>query len=189
MKFNLTFEFVSSAAMYDQCIEHIQKEIAFVGASMLKSSAINALSNKKRLAKVSKTPGKTKLFNFFKCPNGYIVDFPGYGFSKVSKLQKREWANEIPKYFQFRDNLIGVFIFTDIRHPMRESDLHMVQMLIDLKLSFTVVLTKVDKVSEKKRIEAESFFKKKYTDVISLSTKNQESIINFRKEINVLLSN
>ena len=72
---------------------------------------------------------------------------------------------------------------------MRESDLHMVQMLIDLKLSFTVVLTKVDKVSEKKRIEAESFFKKKYTDVISLSTKNQESIINFRKEINVLLSN
>ena len=72
---------------------------------------------------------------------------------------------------------------------MRESDLHMVQMLIDLKLSFTVVLTKVDKVSEKKRIEADSFFKKKYTDVISLSTKNQESIINFRKEINVLLSN
>ena len=66
MKFNLTFEFVSSAAMYDQCIEHIQKEIAFVGASNAgKSSAINALSNKKRLAKVSKTPGKTKFRNIF----------------------------------------------------------------------------------------------------------------------------
>ena len=190
MKFDLTFEFVSSAAVYDQCLEHIQKEIAFVGSSNAgKSSAINALSNKRKLAKVSKTPGKTKLFNFFKCPNGYIVDFPGYGFSKVSKLQKREWANEIPKYFQFRDNLIGVFIFTDIRHPMREADLHMVQMLIELKLPFKVVLTKADKVSEKKRIETESFFKKKYTDVISLSTKNKESIINFRKEINVLLSN
>ena len=190
MKFDLTFEFVSSAAVYDQCLEHIQKEIAFVGASNAgKSSAINALSNKRKLAKVSKTPGKTKLFNFFKCPNGYIVDFPGYGFSKVSKLQKREWANEIPKYFQFRDNLIGVFIFTDIRHPMREADLHMLQMLIELKLPFKVVLTKADKVSEKKRIEAESFFKNKYTDVISLSTKNKESIINFRKEINVLLSN
>ena len=88
--------------------------------------------------------------------------------------------NEIPKYFQFRDNLISVFIFTDIRHPMREADLHMVQMLIELKLPFKVVLTKADKVSEKKRIETESFFKKKYIDVISLSTKNKESIINFR---------
>ena len=64
MKFDLTFEFVSSAAMYDQCLGHIQKEIAFVGASNAgKSSAINALSNKRKLAKVSKTPGKTKLFN------------------------------------------------------------------------------------------------------------------------------
>ena len=90
-KFNfLPLAFFTSAAQYDQCPDGQFKEIAFVGASNAgKSSAINALSNNKKLAKISKTPGKTKLFNFFKCGKGYIVDFPGYGFSKVSKTQKK----------------------------------------------------------------------------------------------------
>ncbi|MAM96738.1 MAG: YihA family ribosome biogenesis GTP-binding protein [Gammaproteobacteria bacterium] len=190
MDIDLNLEFVTSAALYEQCLNHQDKEIAFVGASNAgKSSAINALSNKKKLAKVSKTPGKTKLFNFFKCDNGYIVDFPGYGFSKVSKAQKREWSREIPKYFQYRDNLIGVLIFTDIRHPMKESDLDMVSMLIDLKLPFKVILTKSDKVSDAERKDAEEHNKKIFSDVISFSTKDQESIVNLRREISVLLSN
>ena len=96
-KFNfLPLAFFTSAAQYDQCPDGQFKEIAFVGASNAgKSSAINALSNNKKLAKISKTPGKTKLFNFFKCGKGYIVDFPGYGFSKVSKTQKKEWFKRI----------------------------------------------------------------------------------------------
>ena len=190
MDMDLNLEFITSAALYEQCLDHQDKEIAFVGASNAgKSSAINALSNKKKLAKVSKTPGKTKLFNFFKCNHGYIVDFPGYGFSKVSKAQKREWSREIPKYFQYRDNLIGVLIFTDIRHPMKESDLDMVSMLIDLKLPFKVVLTKSDKVSVSEKKDTEESNKKIFSDVMSLSIKDQESITALRKEISVLLSN
>ena len=190
MEINLHLEFVTSAALYDQCLNHQDKEIAFVGASNAgKSSAINALSNNKKLAKVSKTPGKTKLFNFFKCDYGYIVDFPGYGFSKVSKAQKKEWAKEIPKYFQYRENLIGVIIFTDIRHPMKESDIEMVSMLEDLKLPYKIILTKSDKVKEDERIDAEDRNKKIFSDVMSFSTKDQESITNLRKEISVLLSN
>ena len=165
-------------------------EIAFCGRSNCgKSSVLNALTNNKKLAKVSKTPGKTKLFNFFKCKQGYIVDFPGYGFSKVSKVQKKEWSREIPKYFQYRDNLIGVLIFTDIRHPMKESDLEMVSMLVDLKLPFMVVLTKSDKVSASEKKIAEDRNKKIFSDVISLSIKDQGSITDLRKEISVLLSN
>ena len=190
METNLDLQFVTSAASYDQCLNHEEREIAFVGASNAgKSSAINALSNNKKLAKVSKTPGKTKLFNFFKCKQGYIVDFPGYGFSKVSKVQKKEWSREIPKYFQYRDNLIGVLIFTDIRHPMKESDLEMVSMLVDLKLPFIVVLTKSDKVSVSEKKDAEESNKKIFSDVMSLSIKDQESITDLRKEISVLLSN
>ena len=190
MDIDLNLEFVTSAALYEQCLNHQDKEIAFVGASNAgKSSAINALSNNKKLAKVSKTPGKTKLFNFFKYNQGYIVDFPGYGFSRVSKEQKKEWSREIPKYFQYRDNLIGVLIFTDIRHPMKESDLEMVSMLVDLKLPFMVVLTKSDKVSASEKKIAEDHNKKIFSDVMSLSIKDQGSITDLRKEISVLLSN
>ena len=99
MKLNFKFlelKFMGSAAEFDQCLQHDMREIAFVGASNAgKSSAINAISNQKKLAKTSKTPGKTKLFNFFKTKLGYIVDFPGYGYSKVSKSQKKDWAKEL----------------------------------------------------------------------------------------------
>ena len=119
MKFNfkyLELEFIESAAEFNQCLHHDMQEIVFVGASNAgKSSAINAISNQKKLAKTSKTPGKTKLFNFFKAKNGYIVDFPGYGYSKVSKSQKKDWARELPKYFSLRQSLRGAILFTDIR--------------------------------------------------------------------------
>mgnify|MGYP001202819080 CR=1 FL=1 len=213
MEKKLDLEFVTSAALYEQCLDHQKKEIAFVGASNAgKSSAINALSNNKKLAKISKTPGKTKLFNFFKCNQGYIVDFPGYGFSKVSKQQKKEWSQEIPKYFQYRNNLIGVLIFTDIRHPMKESDVDMISMLINFRLPFKIVLTKSDKVSRAEKTEAEqrniktlrllsleklfhdeniSSYEEReiFADVMSFSIKDQESVNNLRKEISALLSN
>ena len=208
---NLDLEFVTSAALYEQCLDHQKREIAFVGASNAgKSSAINALSNNKKLAKISKTPGKTKLFNFFKCNQGYIVDFPGYGFSKVSKQQKKEWSYEIPKYFQYRNNLVGVLVFTDIRNPMKASDIDMILMLINLRLPYKIVLTKSDKVSRtdiplqlgmaaeigdrlfQDLPSIEKLFhdeREIFTDVMSFSIKDQESVNNLRKEISALLSN
>jgi len=192
MKLNLKFlelMFMGSAAEFDQCLQHDMREIAFVGASNAgKSSAINAISNQKKLAKTSKTPGKTKLFNFFKTKLGYIVDFPGYGYSKVSKSQKKDWAKELPKYFSSRENLIGAVLFTDIRNPMRELDLTMFEMLATYDLPILIVLTKTDKVSKD---EAETVYKKinnSFSDSLSFSIKDNTSIEKIVKRINVLLS-
>ena len=192
MKLNFKFlelMFMGSAAEFDQCLQHDKREIAFVGASNAgKSSAINAISNQKKLAKTSKTPGKTKLFNFFKTKLGYIVDFPGYGYSKVSKSQKKDWAKELPKYFSSRENLIGAVLFTDIRNPMRELDLTMFEMLATYDLPILIVLTKTDKVSKD---EAETVYKKinnSFSDSLSFSIKDNTSIEKLVKRINVLLS-
>ena len=192
MKFNfkyLELKFVESAAEFNQCLQHDMQEIAFVGASNAgKSSAINAISNQKKLAKTSKTPGKTKLFNFFKAKFGYIVDFPGYGYSKVSKSQKKDWARELPKYFSSRENLVGAVLFTDIRNPMRELDLTMLEMLATYDLPVLIVLTKTDKVSKE---EGEAVYKKinnSFGDSLNFSIKDNASIERLVNKISGLLS-
>ncbi len=192
MKFNfkyLELEFLESAAKFNQCLQHNAQEIAFVGASNAgKSSAINAISNQKKLAKTSKTPGKTKLFNFFKAKNGYIVDFPGYGYSKVSKSQKKDWARELPKYFSFRQSLRGAILFTDIRNPMRELDITMYEMLVGYDLPTLIVLTKKDKVSIEDAKKAEKNINHTFGRCISFSIKESFSIERLVKEVNELLS-
>jgi GTP-binding protein len=192
MKFNFKYlglEFVESAAEYDQCLNHELPEIAFVGASNAgKSSAINALSNQKKLAKISKTPGKTKLFNFFRLANGYIVDFPGYGYSKVSKSQKKEWSTELPRYFDERTNLVGVVLFTDIRNPMREFDLSMYEMLYKKKIPILIVLTKSDKVSENEALEVKSKLQNDFGYCQDFSVKNKASIAELIDALNELLA-
>tara|TARA_B100001057_G_scaffold198080_1_gene198697 strand:+ start:871 stop:1452 length:582 start_codon:yes stop_codon:yes gene_type:complete len=193
MKFDfkyLDLQFVESAAEYAQCLNHEYPEIAFVGASNAgKSSAINAISNKKKLAKVSKTPGKTKLFNFFKSTNGYIVDFPGYGYSKVSKSQKKEWSKELPQYFDLRKNLSGVVIFTDIRNAMREVDVSMFEMLHQRKIPVLVVLTKSDKVSAEAATHTYGQVNEVFGYCLNFSIKDKESIRELIFSINELLSN
>lgn len=186
----LGLEFVESAAEYDQCLLHEKPEIAFVGASNAgKSSAINAISNQKKLAKISKTPGKTKLFNFFRLSAGYIVDFPGYGYSKVSKSQKKEWAVELPKYFDSREALVGAVLFTDIRNPMREHDISMFEMLHARQIPVLIVLTKSDKIAEKEALEIKNTLQDAYGFVLSFSIKDRESIGSLISLINELLSN
>jgi len=99
-------------------------EIAFVGYSNSgKSSAINVLTNKKKLARISKIPGRTQLINFFsvteKC---YLVDIPGYGYAKVAKSLRLKWETTIVKYLTMRTCLKGLVLFMDIRHPMKPLD-------------------------------------------------------------------
>lgn len=193
MKFDfkyLDLQFVESAAEYDQCLVHESAEIAFVGASNAgKSSAINAISNQKKLAKVSKTPGKTKLFNFFKLSKGYIVDFPGYGYSKVSKSQKKEWSKELPKYFDMRKNLTGAIIFTDIRNPMRELDVSMFEMLHQRRIPILIVLTKSDKVSQETALETFNELEEVFGYSLCFSIKDKKSIGQLVSSVNELLSN
>ena len=192
MKLNFKFlelKFMGSAAEFDQCLRHDMREIAFVGASNAgKSSAINAISNQKKLAKTSKTPGKTKLFNFFKTKLGYIVDFPGYGYSKVSKSQKKDWARELPKYFSLRENLVGAVLFTDIRNPMRELDLTMFEMLATYNLPTLIVLTKKDKLSKEEGETVNKKINNSFGDSLNFSIKDNASIERLVKRINGLLS-
>ena len=192
MKLNFKFlelKFMGSAAEFDQCLRHDMREIAFVGASNAgKSSAINAISNQKKLAKTSKTPGKTKLFNFFKTKLGYIVDFPGYGYSKVSKSQKKDWARELPKYFSLRENLVGAVLFTDIRNPMRELDLTMFEMLATYNLPTLIVLTKKDKLSKEEGETVNKKINNSFGDSLNFSIKDNASIERLVKKINGLLS-
>ena len=184
---NLKFEI--SHATYDQLHDHDGIEIAFVGASNAgKSSAINAISSNKKIAKTSKKPGKTKLFNFFQTGVDYIVDFPGYGYSKTSKKQQDEWAIEIPKYFQKRNNLVAAIIFTDIRHPLRPSDLQMINMLESLRVNYFIALTKADKLNDSSVSDILNTIQEDYPNAFSFSIKKPMLVSSFVKTINELLS-
>ncbi len=129
-------------------------EIAFAGRSNVgKSSMINKLFNRKQLARVSCVPGKTATINFFHVDGIRFVDLPGYGYAKVSKGEKRRWAELIEGYFAQDRNLQLVFQLIDMRHPPTVDDLMMVNFLIDHEFPFVVILTKRDKLSQKQQQE------------------------------------
>ena len=120
MNFNQT-SFVTSAATLKDCPEQSLAEVAFAGRSNAgKSSAINTLCNQSRLARISKTPGRTQLINFFVVEYGkYLVDLPGYGFAKVPLEVKNKWQFELEQYLRKREALCGVVLLSDIRHPLK----------------------------------------------------------------------
>ena len=124
-------------------------QIAFAGRSNVgKSSLINILTNQKNLAKISKTPGKTKALNFFKINDRfYFVDLPGYGFAKVSKTVKGGWEDLIENYLKSSPNLKGLIQILDCRHPPSEDDWEMLEFLDFINLKYLVVLNKSDKLS------------------------------------------
>lgn len=129
-------------------------EIAFSGRSNVgKSSLINKVFNRKNLARVSATPGKTATINFYELENIYIVDLPGYGYAKVSKAEKQSWNRLIGGYLSSERELSLVFQLIDFRHSPTTDDVSMVNYLIDCGFPFVVVLTKADKLSKKQREE------------------------------------
>jgi GTP-binding protein len=124
------------------------REVAFAGRSNAgKSSALNALCNQHRLAKTSKTPGRTQQLVFFEVvPDRYLVDLPGYGYAKVPLGLKAHWQEFINGYFQHRQALSGLVIVMDIRHPLREFDLKMLDYARSRGLPAHCLLTKADKL-------------------------------------------
>ncbi len=129
-------------------------EIAFAGRSNVgKSSMINKVFNRKQLARVSAVPGKTATINFFQADGIRFADLPGYGYARVSKGEKRRWAELIEGYFNQDRDLRLVFQLIDMRHPPTGDDLTMVDFLIDREIPFVVVLTKKDKLSAKQQTE------------------------------------
>lgn len=141
-------EFIISAVKRNQYPVDNRAEIAFVGRSNVgKSSIINSLTNRKKLAKVSSTPGKTRLVNFFLINNDfYLVDLPGYGYAKVSKAEKDSWGKTIEMYLTGRDQLKRIVLLVDSRHKPTNDDIMMYEWAKHFGYDVVVVATKSDKL-------------------------------------------
>ncbi|WP_075182406.1 ribosome biogenesis GTP-binding protein YihA/YsxC [Pantoea sp. 1.19] len=124
-------------------------EVAFAGRSNAgKSSALNALTNQKSLARTSKTPGRTQLINLFQVAEGYrLVDLPGYGYAEVPEEMKRKWQRALAEYLQMRNCLKGLVVLMDIRHPLKDLDQQMIQWAVASEIPVLVLLTKADKLA------------------------------------------
>lgn len=134
-------------------LEHLPpagpREVAFVGRSNAgKSSAINAMANRRRLAYVSKTPGRTQLINFFLWGGrGHLVDLPGYGYAKVPGEMRKRWNQLVGGYLATRETLRGLVVIMDARHPMTPIDRDMLEWFAPRQLPVHVLLSKADKLS------------------------------------------
>jgi len=141
--------FVMSAAKLAQLPEDAVPELAFVGRSNAgKSSALNMLCNKKALARVSKTPGRTQLINLFDVPGARLIDLPGYGFAKVPGAIRQDWAKLIGGYLETRTNLRLLIVIMDIRHPLTDLDEQMLDWAKAAQRPCHILLTKADKLSK-----------------------------------------
>ena len=142
----------SVAAIRDLPPDH-GREVAFAGRSNAgKSSAINALTGRRRLARTSRTPGRTRLINFFELDERRrLVDLPGYGYAKVPRSMSREWGALVGRYLESRESLAGVVVLMDIRHPLTELDAALLDWCRAAGRPILAVLTKVDKLARGRR--------------------------------------
>ncbi|MCO8098550.1 MULTISPECIES: ribosome biogenesis GTP-binding protein YihA/YsxC [Acinetobacter] len=143
-------EFLMSAPKLNLCVEDSGYEVAFAGRSNAgKSSAINALTNQKQLARASKKPGRTQMINFFSLgnPEQRLVDLPGYGYAAVPESMKIVWQKELENYLIHRKSLQGLVLLMDIRHPLQHFDVMMLEWAYSRHLFVHVLLTKSDKLN------------------------------------------
>ena len=143
--------FITSAAKADQFIVPDKPMVAVCGKSNVgKSSFINMLANRKKLAKTSSEPGRTRLVNYFDFGEFILADLPGYGFARVSKGEKEKWAKTLDQFFKDKDKIAHVFMLVDARHDPTADDVQMIEFLHYHTIPFTVTLTKADKLSKMK---------------------------------------
>ena len=140
--------YVMSNSDYQKCPSPDLPEYAFIGRSNVgKSSLINMLVEKKSLAKTSQQPGKTQLINHFLINNAwYLVDLPGYGYAKVSKVEREKWEKMIGDYLHNRENLICTFVLIDVRHSAQAVDMDFMAELGEAGIPFHIIFTKADKL-------------------------------------------
>ena len=163
-------EFELAAGKEDQLPESSFPEIVFCGKSNVgKSSLINKLANRKALARVSATPGKTATINFYRLPDCRFVDLPGYGYAKVSRAEKERWANLVEGYFAQQRKIALVIQLLDMRHEPTQDDISMINFLLETGHPFVVVCTKSDKLNKTQSTAQKALF----TEVF------QEAEINF----------
>ena len=147
--------YLISSPSIDKCPKPDRPEYAFIGRSNVgKSSLINMLCNKREVAKISSSPGKTQLINHFDVTSSdkrrwYLVDLPGYGFAKVAQAQRKSWKVMIEDYIRKRENLGIVFLLIDSRLEPQKIDLDFVNKLGEWQVPFALVFTKADKVTQR----------------------------------------
>lgn len=170
--------FTISAARLDQLPPPTGPEVCFVGRSNAgKSSAINVLTNQRRLAFSSKTPGRTRLINMFGIPDpldpegvlGYLVDLPGYGYASVAQNAREEWAEVLGSYLSDRSSLAGVVLLVDIRRGVTPLDRRLADWLAPRNVPVLALLTKADKLPYGQRVRAIAAVKKELADLGTLT--------------------
>ena len=189
-------EFVMSNTKLEQCPKSKLPEYAFIGRSNVgKSSLINMLCNRKKLAKTSSRPGKTQLINHFLInKQWHLVDLPGYGYARVSKTQKKTFQKFITNYFIKRKELISAFLLIDFRHKPQNLDLEFMSWLGENFIPFSIIFTKSDKLKEKeikgntsnylKRLEEDWEEVPKYFITSSEKKIGKDELLNYIDEIN-----
>ncbi len=157
-----SIEFMLSAVGVQQFPEGKLPEFAFSGRSNVgKSSLLNLITGRKGLAKVSRTPGKTRAVNFFEVDQTWrLVDLPGYGYARLSKTEVEKWGKVIDTYLRERENLACVVQLIDSRHKPTELDLAMMQWLADTRINTLIALTKMDKLKKNEQRTAAERFKR-----------------------------
>jgi len=143
-------EYTTTAVKPEQFPTNDWPEVAFVGRSNVgKSSLINALVNRKKLARTSQHPGKTRTINFFNIDDKlFFVDLPGYGYAKVSKSESATWGKMVDGYLQDRPQLRHIFLLMDIRHEPSAMDKQIHEWCVHYQLPYTIIATKSDKIKK-----------------------------------------
>ena len=188
--------FIKSSPDYRQCPKDDLPEYAFVGRSNVgKSSLINYLADKQKLAKTSNQPGRTRLINHFLVNNAwYLVDLPGYGYARISKSDREKFIKLIYDYLQFRPSMTCLFLLIDSRHKPLEIDLDFMRWLGLNKIPFAVCFTKTDKLSSSQLDKNTGYYKKEllqeweslppFFNTSTLNKQGKEEILSFIEETN-----
>ena len=196
--FARTCDFVKSVAAMEHLPDTDRPEVSFAGRSNVgKSSLMNALTNRKGMARTSNTPGRTQLLNFFDLGEQiFLVDMPGYGYARASKVQIMEWTQLIHDYLAGRPSLSRVFILVDSRHGLKPTDIEVMDMLDKVAVSYQCVLTKTDKPKaaelEKVLARVANILRKRpaaHPVILQTSSRKMDGIEDLRAEIAAIAAN
>ena len=160
--------FIKSVASADQLPKMILPEIVLAGRSNVgKSSFINHIAGRKKIAKISSTPGKTRTINYYNVDDKfYIVDLPGFGYAKVSKKEREQWQKLIESYFLAEREIVTVYHLIDARHEPTERDIIRYNFLFDSGIPFTIILNKVDKLKQSEIAAAKNRIQKLFPNLV-----------------------